>query len=445
MTADSAIANRARAKVARRILPFLLLLYIVGFLDRVNVAYAGLEMNRDLGFSDQVFGLGAGVFFLGYLLLAIPGALVVEHWSARRLISSLLVCWGFVTAATSLVHTPTQFCAVRFLLGAAEAGFFPGVIVYLTHWFPARDRAKAVAGFLIGIPIASIVGSPLAGFILGMHSLGLSGWRWLFILEGLPAILLGVITWFYLTDRPQDASWLTESERNWLVDAVQEENDRKRIAAPFSIGRALIDANVIMLGGVYLLGDIGLYGFIIWFPTVLKRTSGFSTFTVTLITIFPYVVALLADLAVGWHSDKTGERRWHTALPLFLGAGILFVGLALNLTLPVQILLFCALAGCLHCWQPCFWSLPTALLGESAGAASVGLINSIGHVGAFTGPFLIGYLRTHYHSFAPGLAALLVSLFSAGVLVLLVKTPAPARLNHFEESSRRFAGRHSAV
>jgi MFS transporter, ACS family, tartrate transporter len=433
MKADSAIANRTVARVARRILPFLLLLYVVAFVDRVNVAYAALEMTQDLGFSDQIFGFGAGVFFLGYVLLAIPGALAVERWSARMLISGLLVCWGLVTTLTSLVHTPAQFYILRLLLGAAEAGFFPGVIVYLSHWFPARDRAKAVAGFLIGIPIASIVGSPLAGLILRVHWLEFDGWRWLFILEGVPAILLAVVTYFYLTDRPQDARWLTKDEREWLVDTLIEESKTKRVSAPSSIARVFLDPRVIMLGGVYLLGDVGLYGFTIWFPTILKRVSGFSTLTVTLVAVFPYLVALLSDLAVGWHSDKTGERRWHTALPLFAGTVILFFGLAFNLALPIQIILFCALTGCLHCWQPSFWSLPTALLGESAAAASVGFINSVGHVGAFTGPFLIGYLRTHYHSFAPGLAVLLISLLSAGVLVLLIETPLRPRVAEISE------------
>src|SRR5215472_13147020 len=441
MNRDSAPRIRTTAKVARRILPFLLLLYVVAFLDRVNVAYAALEMTQDLGFSDQVFGFGAGVFFLGYVLLAIPGALVVERWSARILISVLLVCWGLVTIITSLVHTPAQFYTLRLLLGAAEAGFFPGLIVYLTHWFPARDRAKAVAGFMIGIPIASIVGSPLAGLILRVHWLGFNGWRWLFVLEGLPAVLLAVVTYFYLTDRPQAARWLTDGEREWLVDALTEENRMKRASSPASISHVLLDPRVVMLGGVYLLGDVGLYGFTIWFPTILKRVSGFSTLTVTLVGVFPYLAALFSDLLVGWHCDKSGERRWHTAVPLFLGTGILFSGLALNLALPVQIILFCGLAGCLHCWQPCFWSLATALLGETAAAASAGFINSVGHVGAFTGPFLIGYLHTHYHSFVPGLAVLLICLFSAGMLVLSVKRPLRMSITEVEyagpDSSRQ--------
>ena len=424
----SAIATQMRRKVARRILPYLLLLYIVAFLDRVNVAYAGLEMSRDLGFSDRVFGFGAGIFFLSYLVFAIPGTLAIERRSARRWIAGLLVSWGFVTTFMSQVHTPAQFCVFRFILGAAEAGFFPGIIAYLGHWFSPRDRAKAVASFMIGIPIASIIGSPLAGLILRINWHGLHGWRWLFILEGLPAILLGITTLFYLTDRPEGAAWLSRAEKDWLAGELAEDATAKRISASKSIRSAISDPRVVALGAVYLLGDIGLYGFTIWFPTILKRASGYSTLAVTLVAVFPYIAALVADLAVGWHSDKTGERRWHTALPLFLGALVLGVGLTFNLNLIVQIVLFTLLAACLHCWQPCFWALPTTLLGESAAAASIGFINAVGHVGAFSGPFLIGYLRTEYQSFVPGLAALLISLVLAGLLALSVRPRLPKAL-----------------
>ena len=229
MNADSALASRTTAKVARRILPFLLLLYIVAFLDRVNVAYAALEMTQDLGFSDQIFGFGAGIFFLGYVLFAIPGALAVERWSARVLISALLICWGLVTVATSLVHTPEQFYTLRLLLGVAEAGFFPGVIVYLTHWFPSRDRAKAIAGFMIGIPLASIVGSPIAGLILRVGWLGFSGWRWLFVMEGVPAVIFGIATIFYLPDRPDQARWLAPNERDWITSRLADERAGKAL------------------------------------------------------------------------------------------------------------------------------------------------------------------------------------------------------------------------
>jgi MFS transporter, ACS family, tartrate transporter len=423
-TAPASVQRRARLRIARRILPFLLILYIAAFLDRVNVAYAGLEMTKDLGFSDRVFGLGAGIFFLGYVLLEIPGALIVERWSARRWIARILISWGVITAFTSLINTSTEFYVMRFLLGVAEAGFFPGVIVYLSHWFRAEDRAKAIAGFMIGIPISSIVGSPIAGLILRVHWLGLNGWRWLFILEGVPAIILGAITLFYLTDWPHQANWLPEEEKAWLTQNLAEERT-KSASTHVSVLQALGQSRVIVLALVYFFGDMGLYGFTIWFPTILKRTSGLPVIAVTLLGTLPYIAALAAVLAVGWHSDRSGERRWHTALPLFIGAAVLFAGLELSASLPVQMILFILLAACLHCWQPTFWALPTMFLTESAAAASIGLINAIGNLGGFAGPFLLGYMRSHAHSFGSGLAVLMFSLLLAGILVLCIK-PTPA-------------------
>jgi ACS family tartrate transporter-like MFS transporter len=415
------VAQTTRRRIARRLIPFLLLLYVVAFLDRVNVAYAGLEMTHALGFSDRVFGLGAGIFFIGYLLLEIPGALLVERWSARKWIARIMVSWGLVTLGVAFVHTPGQFYAARFLLGAAEAGFFPGVIVYLTHWFRADDRAKAVAMFLIGIPIANIVGSPLAGFILRVHWYGLPGWRWLFLLEGIPAVVLGVVTLFYLTDWPHQARWLGPEEQEWITSELEREKNTKLTARSFSIAQALREPAVIACALVYCFGDVGLYGFTLWFPTMLKRASGLPTLTVTLLAVLPYVVALAADLANGWHSDRTGERRWHVALPLFIGGVALLIGLGLNLSLPLQMALFGVLAAAIHCWQPPFWALPSSVLTDSAAAASIGLINSVGHVGAFTGPYLIGYLKTRTQSFTPGLLCLAASLFLAGIIVLQVK------------------------
>jgi MFS transporter, ACS family, tartrate transporter len=423
-TAPASVQRRARLRIARRLLPFLLILYIAAFLDRVNVAYAGLEMTKDLGFSDRVFGLGAGIFFLGYVLLEIPGALIVERWSARRWIARILISWGVITAFTSLINTSTEFYVMRFLLGVAEAGFFPGVIVYLSHWFRAEDRAKAIAGFMIGIPISSIVGSPIAGLILRVHWLGLNGWRWLFILEGVPAIILGAVTLFYLTDWPHQANWLPEDEKAWLTHNLAEER-KKSASTHVSVLQALGQSRVIVLALVYFFGDMGLYGFTIWFPTILKRTSGLPVIAVTLLGTLPYIAALAAVLAVGWHSDRSGERRWHTALPLFIGAAVLFAGLELSASLPLQMILFIVLAACLHCWQPTFWALPTMFLTESAAAASIGLINAIGNLGGFAGPFLLGYMRGHAHSFGSGLAALMFSLLLAGILVLCIK-PTPA-------------------
>jgi MFS transporter, ACS family, tartrate transporter len=274
------------------------LLYVVAFLDRVNVAYAALEMSHDLGFSDRVFGLGAGIFFIGYVLLEIPGALIVERWSARLWIARIMVTWGIITVFVGFVHTSHQFYIVRFLLGAAEAGFFPGVIVYLTHWFSRRDLANAVASFMAALPLANFLGSPLAGRILRVHWYGLEGWRWLFVLEGIPAVIFGVITFFYLTDRPEQADWLPEEEREWITCELEREWKEKAAVRSYTIGQALRQR-------IYFLSNTGFYGFTMWFPTILKRASGLATGTITLLVAIPYLVALTATLLNSWHSDRT--------------------------------------------------------------------------------------------------------------------------------------------
>jgi ACS family tartrate transporter-like MFS transporter len=319
-----AIGQNARRRIAFRLLPFLWLLYVVAFLDRVNVAYAALEMSHDLGFSDRVFGLGAGIFFIGYVLLEIPGALIVERWSARRWIARIMITWGIITVFVGFIHTPAQFYTVRFLLGAAEAGFFPGVIVYLTHWFSHRDLAKAAAFFMAAQPLSNFVGSPLAGKILQLHWYGLEGWRWLFIVEGIPAVLLGIITFFYLTDRPSQAAWLPEEERDWITRELERSNEEKRATRFYTIGQAFRQRDVVLLTLIYFLSTTGFYGFTMWFPSILKRASGWATGTVTLLVALPYLAALTTTLLNSWHSDRTQERRWHTAGPLFIGAGFLF-------------------------------------------------------------------------------------------------------------------------
>jgi MFS transporter, ACS family, tartrate transporter len=412
------VEHRARLRIAQRLLPFLWLLYMIAFVDRVNVAYAALEMSRDLGFSDRIFGLGAGIFFIGYVLLEIPGALLVERWSARRWIARIMVSWGIITIFVGLVHTPKQFYLARFFLGAAEAGFFPGIIVYLTHWFCRHDRTKAVAVFMAAIPLSSIVGSPLAGRILGLHWYGLPGWRWLFFLEGVPAVFFGVVTVFYLTDWPRQAGWLPEDERRWIEEELEREKQTK--PAALTIAQALRQRNVIVLTLVYFLGTTGLYGFTVWLPTILKRASGFSNWVVTLLVMLPYLAGLSATLWNGWHSDRTQERRWHTALPFFVGGASLLLAVLYSHHLWTQLALFTLFAACVHGNQPCFWALPTSTLGESAAAASIGLINSFGNLGGFVGPFVLGYLATRTGSFVAGLIWLVASLFLGGILLLCV-------------------------
>ena len=412
--------ERATRRIARRLLPFLFVLYVIAFLDRVNVGYAGLEMSRDLNFSDRVFGLGAGIFSIGYFLFEIPGALIVERWSARKWIARILVTWGFVTVLMAAVRTPSQFYLARFLLGVAEAGFFPGIVVYLTHWFRYEDRAKAGAVFMAAIPMSNIIGSPLAGWILSQHWAGIASWRWLFVAEGFPAILFGILTLMYLTDWPPQAHWLAADERAWIDGELQREKAAKSRTRVWTIGQAMRSRAVILLTLVYFFAIIGIYGFVIWFPTIVQRATNLPNMAVTLLSALPYVAGLAVMIYNGWHSDRTAERRWHTAFPLFLGAGCLAIAIRSAGHLSLAFLCMIIVGACTTAFMPSFWALPTAILTESAAAASIGLINSVANLGGFAGPFLIGYLRTLTNSFAPGLAFLLLCMVVSGMLALLL-------------------------
>jgi D-galactonate transporter len=417
---DSEVARRARHRIGRRLLPFLFVLYVIAFIDRMNVGAAALQMPHDLGFSEGVIGFGAGIFFFGYLLLEIPGALIVERWSARRWIARIMISWGMVTVLMAFIHTAHQFYVVRFLVGAAEAGFLPGAIVYLTHWFRYQDRAKAVAFFYAANPLSYVIGSPLAGLLLGLSWLGLRGWRWLFIIEGIPAILFGVITIFYLTDWPDEAKWLPEDERSWIRGELQREKDAKRHGRSYSIWEALRHRDVILLTLCYFCAMTGSYGIAFWLPTILKRLSGQSDLRVTLLAALPYVAAFITQQVNGWHSDRTGERRWHAAIPVFLCGIALGLAVVYRFNLPASIALFVLAGGAFYGFQPCFWAVPTLFLSESAAAASIGLINSVGNLGGFVGPLVMGYLASRTHSFTAGLLYLVASLFVSGALMLAV-------------------------
>ncbi len=421
-TADSPpatdIANRARHRIARRLLPFLFILYVIAFLDRMNIGAAALQMPHDLGFSESVVGLGAGIFFLGYFLLEIPGALIAERWSARRWIARIMISWGLVTVLMAFIHTARQFYLVRFLVGAAEAGFLPGVIVYLTHWFRYQDRAKAVAFFYAANPLSYVIGSPLAGVLMGITWLGMRGWRWLFVLEGIPAIIFGFITIWYLTDWPAEAKWLPEEERRWISEELKREKEAKKRS--FNIWEALRHRDVILLTLCYFGAMTGSYGIAFWLPTILKRLSGQSDLKVTLMAALPYVAAFVAQQVNGWHSDKTQERRWHAAVPVFVCGLALCFAVAFQGNLAFSLGLFVVGAGAFYGFQPVFWAVPTIFLSESAAAASIGLINSVGNLGGFVGPMVIGYLVSRTHSFSWGLLYLVVSLFASGCLMLVV-------------------------
>jgi ACS family tartrate transporter-like MFS transporter len=392
----------------------------------VNVAYAALEMTRDLGFTPEVFGFGAGIFFIGYFLLEIPGALLVEKWSARAWIARIMISWGFFTILVGFVHTAPQFYWARFFLGMAEAGFFPGMIVYLTHWFRAEDRAKAVALFMAAIPVSNIVGAPVSGWILGINWLGLPGWRWVFILEGIPAVVLGVVTIFYLPDWPRHARWLPADERDWITNELEREKREKESRRTFTVWQALRHREVILVALVYFLGVTGGYGVGFWLPTILKQLSGLSNLAVSFIAAVPYVL-LLAMVLVGWSSDRRRERRWHAAVPLMVAGVALGASVAARSHLLAAIVLLAVAAACTWTFAPVFWSLPTALLTQGAAAASIGLINSVGNLGGFVGPYVVGYLEKQTGSSAAGLLYLVASLLLAGILVLRLHpaTPSP--------------------
>jgi MFS transporter, ACS family, tartrate transporter len=415
------VAQRARRRIALRLLPFVFLVYIVNYIDRVNVSFANLRMSSELGFSDRVYGLGVSMFYVTYVLFEIPGAVIVERWSARKWIARIMISWGIVTTLTGFIHSAGQFYTARFILGIAESSFFPGMIVYLTHWFCSFDRSRAIACLYAAVPAASLIGSPVAGWLLGVHWWHLAGWRWLFILEGLPAIVLGVVTLFYMTDRPEQARWLPADERDWLVEKLRDELRAKQKIRSYTIGQAFSDRRILQLTAAWFLALTGSLGTIYWIPTFVKRLSGSSDRWVTTVLMIPAILGILGMLINGWHSDKKAERQWHTAVPLF-AAGLMFTLLVLarhNASLAIFFLLLGS--GFLYAYYPTFWAIPTLLLGESAAAATFGLINSVGQLGGFAGNYTIGFLNLRTGSLAASFGFIALVYGLAGVLIAGLK------------------------
>jgi ACS family tartrate transporter-like MFS transporter len=415
------LADTTRRKVARRLLPFAFILYIVAYLDRANVGFAKLAMTADLSFSEAVFGLGSGIFFIGYFLLEIPGALIVERWSARKWIARILITWGFCTVWVGFVRTPTEFYASRFLLGVAEAGFFPGLIIYLSHWFVERDRARAMAGFIIAIPVSLALGAPISALILRLNWFGLAGWRWVFILEGLPAVVLGVVTLFYLTDYPHQAGWLKPEEREWISGELEAEKKRKKAFGHIRIWDALRQRNVLLLAFGLCAANTGSYAFNFWLPTTIHRSSNLSVVASTACSALPSLFGLAATLLSGRSSDRTGERRLHTALPLIIGSVFFLLSALPNQSFGVVLMWLCLTSFAASRFPPPFWVLPTLTLGESAAAASIGFVNSIGNLGGFIGPSVAGYLLSHNHSYQVAMTFLASGYFLGGILILGVR------------------------
>lgn len=425
MLDDPTIGLRARRRIALRLLPFLFLMYVIAHIDRANVAFANLRMSAELGFSDRAYGLGVGMFFLGYVVFEVPGAMIVERWSARKWLGRIMLTWGLVTILTAFVHTAGQFYAARFLVGLAEASFFPGVIVYLTHWFRLTDRAKAIAFFFAAAPTGTVVGSLMASWLLQVHWAGLPGWRWIFILEGIPPIIVGVVTFFYLTDWPRQASWLPPDERKWISDELEAETQAKKRIRDCKTWEALGDGRVWLLIVAYFCALAGWTASTYFLPTFMKRLFGLPDSTVALLAMSPGLLGIAAMLWNGWHSDRTGERRWHTAIPL-LCAGVAYALVpAVSSKFALVMLLFILGGGSLFAYYPAFWSMPTMLFSESTAAVCFGLINALGHTGGFVGPYAVGYLNDRTGSPVASLLFIASCYLLAGRIVPIVKLQSP--------------------
>lgn len=412
-------------------MPLLILLYFVNYLDRVNIGFAGPNgMNKELGLSATAFGLASGVFFLGYLILEVPSNLALHRFGARRWIARILLTWGAVAIAMAFVPNATVLVILRFLLGVAEAGFFPGIVLYLTYWFPAAQRAKAVALFMVAIPVSTAIGSTLSSLLIstGHGIMGLAGWRFMFLVEGVPALLLAFATWFLLTDGPGQARWLTEEERRWLTGELETERRATLDRHPWSLREALTRPRVFGLAFVYFAVVYGLYALGFFLPTIVAefgRQFGtkLSVPQAGLVTAVPYVVGALVMVPWARHGDRTGERKWHVALPMLAGGAAIPVALYLgNPYAAMTAVAVCAVGFCAA--LPTFWALPSGFLAGSAAAGGIALINALGNLSGFVAPYVTGWLRDLTGSQRSGLWVVGACLI-AGALVTLLLGAAP--------------------
>ena len=421
-----AVGASALTKVRWRTIPFLFLLYIVAYLDRVNVGFAALDMNKQLGFSAAVYGFGSGIFFLSYTLLEVPSNLILARVGARVWIARIMVTWGVISTAMMFVNSAAMFYVLRFLLGAAEAGFFPGILFYLTNWFPARERARTVALFMTATAMAGVIGAPLSSALLQLDgTLGLHGWQWLFIIEGLPAVLLAPVVLWRLTETPEDATWLSPEERSWLSRKMADE----RAHTPetyHTFGAAIRSLRLWVLTVPYFCIVIAFYGVGFWLPQIVQATGTLSSATVVLLSAIPYVAATIGMVIIGVHSDRTGERRWHVAGPMLIGAaGFVLTVLAPSTAAMSLFTLSIAAFGIWGTLGP-YWTLPPALLRGTAAAGGIALVNSIGNMGGFVGPFVVGWVKDFTGGFTSGLLLLAAVLVFGAVVILRVRVPAAA-------------------
>ncbi len=428
----TAIEQRVMRKLTRRIVPFVMLLYFIAYLDRVNIGFAALTMNDDIGLSAAAFGFGAGIFFIGYFLFEVPSNLILHRVGARVWIARIMVTWGIISGAMAFVQGPTSFYVLRFLLGAAEAGFFPGIILYLSYWFPARHRAGVTAVFMAAVPISIAIGSPISGALLHMDGiLGLHGWQWLFLIEAAPAVVLAGVVLVYLTDRPEKADWLDDEERAWLVKEMQSEQASVTTEhGSQSALRALANPWVLSLALVYFGTSAGLYTIGIWSPQIISQ-HGVGPFATGLINAIPPIFAVLAMVLWARHSDKTGERTWHVVLACLVAAGGLGMAAFTSSLIPVVIALVLVSVG-VSSAKPPLWSIPTQFLAGAAAATGIATINSIGNLGGFAGPFIIGWLKDKGGGFQGGLLSVAAALVFSAILILVL-----ARVRQRQVSSHK--------
>jgi MFS transporter, ACS family, tartrate transporter len=407
-------------RVFWRIIPFLFLLYICAYIDRINLSFAALSMRRDLGFSDTIYGTGAGLFFISYALFEIPANLVLLRIGPRRWIAIIMTTWGFVSAAMALVHSPVGFYLLRFLLGVAEAGFFPGVILCFTRWFPAGHRARAFALFITAAPTSGVIGAPISTLLLRLDGIaGLAGWKWLFLGEGLPSVLLGIIAFFVLDDTPEEAHWLSPSERHWLVTEVAANAPP---AAPTHLAGAFGSAAVWFLSAIYFAMSVAFYALTLWLPVVVKNLTHAADLKVIALTAIPYALAAAAMLSIARSSDRTGERKWHLISCLIAAAVTFIASAAIGNPILSLAVIFLA-TGCIWGAVAPFWTFPTFLLRGTAAAGGIAFINSIGALGGFTGPYIMGLASDLTHSFRAALFATGVLLILAALIASQLKSP----------------------
>jgi D-galactonate transporter len=431
-----AVEIRTIAKVSRRLVPFLIVCYFVAYLDRVNVGFAALTMNQDLGLSQTAFGFGAGIFFIAYFIFEVPSNLLLERFGARKWIARIMLSWGILSGAMAFIPAIARatglgneygFYLLRVLLGVAEAGFFPGIIFYLTLWFPAEYRARIVGYFMAAIPLSTVIGAPISGVLLYLHGgLGLAGWQWLFIIESVPAIILSAVVFFYLTDRPAGAAWLAPDERDWLAERLELEHRQREAVRSYSVAQSLVNPRVLGLSLVYFGAVATNYGLSFFLPQIVKA-FGLNTFLTTLVSATPYVAGLIGMVWWGRRSDRVAERRFHTAFPLFVAA----VGIAISTALDdptLKMISLCVAGFGIFACLPVFWTLPTAFLSGAAAAAGIAVINSIGNLAGFAGPFAMGWIKDHTGSYSGGLLLLAaLGLIAMGIVLMLGHGEAPKR------------------